>query len=163
MLYYIAIAIVCIFSVLSFQQVLTWRNTQTVFTHVLKINPYSNMALVKLSWEKLNEGDPHSAEKLARQALDVRPDDVRAWINLGAALEELHEPDQARDCYLHVIATDSSIASAGAYSNLAAMRAEHGDYAGAISLYQQALARDPDLPEARIGLARAMQLDAHKP
>jgi Flp pilus assembly protein TadD len=116
---------------------------------------------VKLSWEKLSEGDPQTAEKLARQALDVRPDDVRAWIDLGAALDELHHPDEARQCYLHVIQTDASRESAGAYSNLAAMRADAGDYAGAISLYKQALARDPDLPEAHIGLAAAQQRTAH--
>jgi protein O-mannosyl-transferase len=162
-LYCAAALFLCVFSALSFEQVLTWRTTQTIFTHVLQINPQSNLAFVKLSWEKLSEGDPQSAEQLARQALAVRSDDVRAWINLGAALDEQHRPEEARQCYLHVIQTDSSRESAGAYSNLAAMQADGGDFAGAISLYQQALNRDPDLPEARIGLSAAQQRSGHLP
>jgi tetratricopeptide (TPR) repeat protein len=124
---------------------------------VLAINPHSNLALVKLSREKLIEGDPLSAEQLARRALEARPDDSRAWINLGAALENLHHPGEAKKCYEHVVETDQSRDAAGAYSNLAAMNADAGNYGDAIKLYHEALSHDPDLIEAQIGLAEAQR------
>jgi tetratricopeptide (TPR) repeat protein len=142
-------------AILSFRQVLTWRSTETLFTRILQINPRSNLALTKLSHEKLEAGDLRAANEFAQRALAVHPDVSLDWINVGKAMEDLHHPDLARKCYLHVLQTDSSRDSAGAYSNLAAMRADAGDYAGAIKLYQQALAHDPDLPAARIGLASA--------
>lgn len=155
-----AMLIVC--GGLSYRQVWTWQNTETLFRHALAVNPQSNMALVKLSRERLMVGDAPAAERLARRALVVRPDDSRAWVNLGAALEDLHRPGEARDCYERVIRTDPSRDSAGAYCNLAAMDAEKGDLAEAIRLYEQALVRDPDLAEARLGMARAKAAEGGK-
>ncbi|HEY1686988.1 MAG TPA: tetratricopeptide repeat protein [Tepidisphaeraceae bacterium] len=154
-LFYFFATCIAALAIISFLQVGTWRSTEAVFRHVLAINLHSNLALVKLSREKLIEGDPLSAEQLARRALEARPDDSRAWINLGAALENLHHPGEAKKCYEHVVETDQSRDAAGAYSNLAAMNADAGDYGDAIKLYHEALSHDPDLIEAQIGLAEA--------
>jgi hypothetical protein len=154
--------VLIIFSVLSFEQVWTWQNTTAIFQHVLQINPQSNMALIKLSREELLAGNAPEAEKLARKALAARPDDSLAWVNLGTVLEDLHHSADARACYQHVIETDTSRDSAGAYSNLAVMHAESGDLTEAINLYHQALAHDRDLSEAQIGLASAERQIAEK-
>lgn len=157
----VAIVVLMILGVLSYRQVLTWRTTDTVFMHALAVNPRSNLALVKLSKQKLDAGNPKAAEQLARRAISAAPDDSRAWINLGAALEQLHQPGQARACYLHVIKTDRTRDAAGAYSNLAAMNADAGNLQKAIDLYRQALALDPQLPQAVEGLRRAQAQRMH--
>ena len=95
----------------------------------------------------LQGGDGVAAERLLRQALDVRPDDAETLALLGVALQQLGRTDQARAALERSVAVDPG--SADAHYNLGELLARSADPA--------------DVPDGRAHLERCVSLDpAHE-
>jgi hypothetical protein len=72
--------------VLTWQQVQVWRDSETLWTHALSLDPKSAVALNNTG--RILRGKGHDAEALGhfRSALQLRPDLAEAHYNLGVVL-----------------------------------------------------------------------------
>lgn len=87
-------------------------------------------------------GDLPQAEKFLRQALALKREHRKAWINLGVVLGEERRYDESFQAFCNVLTP------AEAHSNVGVILARHGDTAAARAAFQMALAMQPDLKQA---------------
>jgi predicted O-linked N-acetylglucosamine transferase (SPINDLY family) len=86
-----------------------------------------------------------------RQALSVRPDNVKAYNDLGYALQRQGKFAEAAACYRHALRLDPGYALA--HVNLAFLLTQEGRPDEAEAPCREALRLGPDLPEAHSTLA----------
>jgi len=75
------------------------RDEQAAWEAVLVIAPNSAEALEELGWLAINRRQNAQARDYARRAVAVDPSLSRAWVTLGAALQELDDDAGARLAY----------------------------------------------------------------
>jgi tetratricopeptide (TPR) repeat protein len=95
-----------------------------------------------------------SAERLWRTTLEHRPDNDRAWSNLGDALRDRGALEEARAAYRRSIELRPTFPLR--YNNLALVEIELGRLDEAIALWSQAIELRPDLDLERENLANAL-------
>lgn len=102
------------------------------------------------------EGESRVREacELYRRAIDADPAHAPGYLNLGAALESLGEPEGAADAYRALLGIDA--ANPHASYNLGRLRFAAGAAAEAEGLLRDALRARPQFPEARLMLAIAL-------
>ena len=99
-------------------------------------------------------GKLREACALYREAARLAPQSVRAYLNLGIALQALGDEAGAVAGYEKALAIDA--ANPYARYNLGKLRYERGAHAEAEQLLRQALRARPDFPQARVVLACAL-------
>jgi tetratricopeptide (TPR) repeat protein len=99
-------------------------------------------ALLRLAEQASVNGQYEKAEKLYSEALEIRPDDIRALNNLGFAYQAQSKFELASDVFLRVL--ELSEGNAVAFNNLASVVYRMGLVDSAIYLWQEALRHDPD-------------------
>lgn len=100
------------------------------------------------------KGDWVEAEKAWRAALNLVPDDARAWTNLGVALNRQNKESEALEAWNRAVAIDPKLP--GPYFNTGLTLVRKGDYANAILPLRRSLSIDPDNDGARRALALAL-------
>lgn len=100
---------------------------------------------------RLEEIDTEDAMEAYERALELRPDSLEGWINLGRLYAESSEAEQAANCFRHALAIDP--ADATAIYNLGVVAQDAGHDGDAIRYYEHALGIDPDMAEAHYNLA----------
>lgn len=100
---------------------------------------------------------------LWQAAVSEAPDDPRALINLGVAVEAQGDLDQAQTLYRHAVAqsTEDAHASAVAWMNLATIAANQLDWPRAFAAVQQAHHYEPTLHHRKLESDLARHLDAY--
>tara|TARA_B100000686_G_scaffold348468_1_gene439576 strand:- start:1551 stop:3356 length:1806 start_codon:yes stop_codon:yes gene_type:complete len=152
-----AVTILTAFAVLSHQQSLHWRNSLTLYEHILSIDSDNPLAIqnyseslaerAKMYWR---EGRWKKAEADLDTALEVRPGMVKVEVIRGNLLAMKGQLDQAALHYRRAIEKDSS--NINAYRNLGAVLLKTGDDDGAANSFREALARKPSQPSIRNNL-----------
>jgi hypothetical protein len=122
----------------TWHQTWTWRDSSTLFNHVLSVNPKSFLAYNNLG---AGEVDPIAAEKLLRRSVELKPDYADARITLGSILAGQGRLPEAVDEFL--IATKLRPDIADGHANLGLAYAQLGRYDDAIAAYRASLAADP--------------------
>jgi len=125
----IAVPALVILGARSWFQTWHWRDTRALFTHNLAVNPRSWTAHVNLAADALLRGDGKAAERHARAAQAIRPDDPQIYQNLAMAYQLQGKQPEARDAIEEAV------------TRLAAL-----------------VARQPNRPELRHNLARARMI-----
>ncbi|MFC1798187.1 tetratricopeptide repeat protein [Thermodesulfobacteriota bacterium] len=97
------------------------------------------LALSVVSWFQV--GHWQNNMTLYRHAIEVKRDNLTAYLNLGAALQEADRLDLAEKYYAEMIQINPEDPSA--YNNLGFMAAQKGQMKDAIRYYRTALAKDP--------------------
>jgi len=102
------------------------------------------------------EGESRVREacELYRRAIETDPAHAPGYLNLGAALESLAEPEGAADAYRALLGIEA--ANPHASYNLGRLRFAAGAAAEAEGLLRDALRARPQFPEARLMLAIAL-------
>jgi tetratricopeptide (TPR) repeat protein len=99
-------------------------------------------------------GDWAAAEREWQTVLKLAPDDARAWVNLGVALNHQDKSREAIDSWTRAAALDPNLA--GAHFNLGLALVRNNEFAGAINPLRRALALDAENDAARRALALAL-------
>jgi tetratricopeptide (TPR) repeat protein len=150
------IAAVVVLSLVTWNYVQKWRDSVTIFAHVLAVTndnsiAHGNMAAALAN---LNPPDLAGAIEHNQHALATWPRNAKAAKNMGNALVAAGQPAQAIE-YLN-LALSIKPEYVEARSDLGAAYARMGQPAQAIEQYQLALAVDPDFVEARSNLGGAL-------
>lgn len=99
---------------LSVAQVRHWRDTPTLFTRVIQVNPRSWAGHNSLSAWMLQQGRVRQARDEAQVAVRINPASAPSWVNLGAALALEKDLAGARSAYQRAIEANPDDAAAHA-------------------------------------------------
>jgi Flp pilus assembly protein TadD len=83
-----AVIVVLLFSVLTIRRNADWRDTTTLFTRTLRMNPKSVQARLTLGAMSAKAGDYDSAIRMYRDALEIEPGDYRVLYNLSISYQK---------------------------------------------------------------------------
>jgi Tfp pilus assembly protein PilF len=149
----IAVFVIGTFALLTWKQTEIWRNTATLWSHALRIEPNSSIAHYNLARFLAKRGDHADAIAHYRRALSIRPD-ADAHNNLGlllairgevdASIEEFHKAAQVNPHY------------ARAFFNLGRVYARLDDPERAVQNFRRALELSPNEAEIHLGLGNVL-------
>ncbi|MDY6945797.1 MAG: tetratricopeptide repeat protein [Pseudomonadota bacterium] len=101
---------------------------------------------------QLEDADTRAAQAAYERAVQLQPDHVSAWINLGRLLHARHDEKQAEVMYRRGIQEGG--AHPVLFFNLGVVLEDLGRIDDAIDAYQSALSEDPNLADGHFNLAR---------
>ena len=142
----IAACVVGVLVVLTWQQASVYRNSETLFTHVLAYNPKSVTAHVHLSATLLDQGRWEEGLATARAGIEHDADEAKLHYNAGFALHNLGEPEQAEERYRRALELDAKYTKA--LINLGVLLAIQERYDEALERFDAVIALDPDFAKA---------------
>lgn len=128
---------------------------ETQLRSIIKQHPGSPFAYSNLQNLYFKQGRYQEATEYARIAVRLDPDDRRAVSNLTADLILSGEFAEARPMLEKAVERNKLVFGAD-HNNLAAVMFFEGDYAGAVSLYEDAVAAAPEDSMYRRGLGDAV-------
>ena len=105
-------------------------------------------------------GDPASAIRHHRRAIELDPEDADAYVNWGNALVRAEQLDAAITQYAHAVRLQPR--HADAYHNWGVALARQGKLDEAITRFERVLSLRPDHAEAGDYLRRALQFQREK-
>lgn len=100
----------------------------------------------------LEDADARSAQAAYERAVELEPDFVAAWINLGRLLHTRHDEKKAERVYRRAI--EECGANPLLFFNLGVVLEDLGKIDDAIDAYQHAISEDPNLADGHFNLAR---------
>lgn len=150
----LSVLVVALLAWRSAQQVAIWRNTVTLFTHTLDINPRSSLAHNNLGLVMAQQGALDQAVQHFRTAIAHKPRWASAHYNLGKALTLQGDPAQAVTHY--TVALEIRPHWTEAHNNLGIALAAQGKYDEAVVQYTAALLTQPDSADAYYNLGHAL-------
>ena len=149
-----AIIITGILATLTWKQAAVWRNTATLWNHVLKLDPSSRIAHYNLARFLAREGKHVEAIAHYREALAIRPDDADTHNNLGLLLATRGEVDASLEEFQKAVQIDPNYAKA--FFNLGRVFSRQGDLEKAVENYRRALQLSPNEAEIHLGLGNVL-------
>jgi Tfp pilus assembly protein PilF len=149
-------AVACVFAtigctVVTWRQIGTWRNSETVMRHAIDVVPDNYTAHDNLGEYLDSIGAHERARDEYQRALDIKPDDAIALYNLAVYAQSRNDATEAAHLYKRSLQLDPHYAAA--WSNYGNLLADQGHAEEAIRAYGEAIKLDPDLPEPYHNLA----------
>ena len=124
------------FSILAVQQSMLWKNTFTLFEHVIAVYPQSYVAHVNVGTQLYAQGKKDEALREYGKALQIR-DDATAYFDVGKIFLEQGRTDEAEVAFQKAI--ESGPADADAHIALAALYDQQKKYNKEITVLEDAL------------------------
>jgi len=137
-------------------QVGYWRNTRTLFEHVLEVQPGSFLAHEKLAVLARREKDFATASAHLRQAVELRPRSAELNNKLGDALFNLGRTDEAEIAFRRALELQPALKEA--HFNLGNVYVRQQQYRAAAAEFRRALDIDPGYAAAQKNLAILLQM-----
>src|SRR5919106_2139796 len=138
---------------LTWKQTEIWRNTATLWSHALRIEPNSSIAHYNLARFLAKQGDHADAIAHYRRALSIRPD-ADAHNNLGLLLAIRGEVDASIEEFQKAAQIDPNYARA--FFNLGRVYARLDEPERALQNYRRALELSPNEAEIHLGLGNVL-------
>lgn len=134
---------------------------ESMFFQLLRSDPalFDTLHLMGVSCR--HNGKPQQAIRYLRTACDVNPGNAPAWLNLGNALQDVRELDQAAQCYANALALDAALV--GAHINLGNVRLLQGRAADALAAFRSALELAPGHADVQRAIAQVEDLLRQEP
>ena len=146
----LAAPVVVVLGALSWRQAHVWKDSVTLFTHAIVVNPDSFAAHNNLASAYLDVREPVLAERHAREALRIKPTYARGMVTLGASLASQGLDREAADAYRDAIRAQPT--NARAHANLGALLARTGQAAQALDHLDRAIELNPQDGAAHLSL-----------
>jgi tetratricopeptide (TPR) repeat protein len=155
-----AVAVVLLLSLLTIRRNSDWRDTESLFSRTLFVNPRSVDAQLALGSIKADAGDLDGAIEMYHNALSVSPGHYRILFNLGVTYKKkgwIREATRALEQ-----SRDANPDFLSAHFNLALAYHEQKRYAEAIAEHREVLRLQPDYAPSHGDLGR-IYLETGKP
>jgi Flp pilus assembly protein TadD len=141
------------------RQIRFWKNSETILTRSIEVNPNNFIAHNMLAAALDDEGRFDDAKVHFHEALRIRPQDADTLHNFGVALAKHGEFDEG-DSYLeHAVRLNPKLVTV--YGKLGLILDSQGNVKKAISYYRQALLVQPDEPRICNNLAWLLATTSH--
>lgn len=104
-------ATILLLGAFTWRQCTYWRDTLSTFGHAVQVYPDNAIARLNYSSALLAAGRPADAADNCARVLQLRPEFVGAWFNLGLAYAQLQQPDRAITAFergLDMLPTDAT-------------------------------------------------------
>ena len=139
---------------LTWKQTQIWRNTASLWSHALKLDPESSIAHYNLGRVLAKQGQQLEAISHYRQALAIRPDDPDTHNNLGLLLAIRGEVGASLEEFQKAVQIDPSYARG--FFNLGRVYALQGELEKAVQNYRKALKLTPAEVEIHLALGSVL-------
>ena len=126
----------------TWRQAEVYRDTVTLFSHVVSLNPEAHNAHIHLSNALTRAGRPQEALAAARTAVEKRPDDADAYAILGALLFTMERFIEAEKVLGRALEIDPSHKENR--QNIAEMLRVQSRYQEALQAYRAVIEIDPE-------------------
>lgn len=155
-----ATVIVCLLAGVTFAQGFVWKDTETLFRHVLKHSPNATVILIDFADELMRQGHFEEGKDFLERA--TAQGFAPAHLNLGTAYRARGEEAMAEEEYRKAIAASaqkSEIAplDLAGYYFLGTLYEAQGKRVEALQQFATAIARAPDLPDSYFNLGQVLQ------
>lgn len=157
-LYALSGIIVCALTAATWHQTGYWKDSVTLFGHVLSINPENGPAHGNLGAELLNLGEIRKAIPHFQESLRMRPSED-ACFNLGMAYYRIKNNERALQYFRQALQINSN--DAGSYNFIGTILVDMGKMDEGIVYFKEAAARAPREIEAYMNLGNAMFRTGH--
>ena len=137
-------------SYLTWRQTGVWRNSETLWTHALSVNPELDLAYNNLGTILAEQGKNAEAEAHYREALRINPGSAEAYNNIGLLVAAQGKPDGAARHYQEALRINPDFAFA--HVNLAIVLTAQEKHDEAVRHYREALRINPDIALAHSSL-----------
>lgn len=145
--------------ILTVRQIGAWRDSLTLWTHVIELEPRAHLAFYNRATLRTEAGDWTGAFDDLNRALAIDPGFIMAWNLRGVVRMHLQDLQAAKNDLERAIDLDPRYAKA--WLNRGVVRMKLGDLDGAIDDYTQALRIYPDYIEAWNNRGIAWKLMGH--
>jgi tetratricopeptide (TPR) repeat protein len=150
-----AVTILAVLALLTWQQTRVWRDSVTLWTQALAVDPSSSIAAKNvgkglLALGKVTEAHEHFARMLRESRTANR------LFGFGWALDESGDAEAAARYYRAAVALSPN--HARAWNNLGAIYAKRGEFREALDAFLRSLDNDPHLPAACANGRRVAQI-----
>ena len=149
-----ALAVVFGLGCLTWQQSKVWRDTETLWSRALEVDPHSSFAHYNLARYIARQGKYQEAINHYREALRVQPDDPDTHNNLGLALASTGQVESSLMEFRRAVEIDPRYAKG--YFNLGRVLGRQGDLENAANNLRKALQLDPNQAEIHLALSAVL-------
>jgi Flp pilus assembly protein TadD len=133
------------------RQIRFWKNSETILTRSIEVNPNNFIAHNMLAAALDDEGRFDDAKVHFHEALHVKPGDADTLHNFGVALAKHGEFDEADGYLEQAVRLNPKLVTV--YGKLGLILDSQGNVQKAIAYYRQALLANPDEPRICNNLA----------
>lgn len=148
--------VLVLFAVTAHKQVSYWRDAETMYRQVIKVNPTSRTGYSGLGSALSAKGQHEEAQACLRRAIEIDPGDVVSRINLGIDLAVTKKLDEASEYLGQALVMCPGEPRAN--YNLARIFLMKGKLKAAAEYYGLAVRSQPSFVEAQIELANTLLL-----
>lgn len=149
-----ATLVVLMLGILSHGQTKIWRDTASLWTQTLKVDPDSYLAHANLGIVLAEQGRHEEAAAHYSRAIESNPEYAKAYGNLGNLLAERGQTGQAIRLYDRALQLEPN--NAKTHYNLANALYKNRDVDAALRHYRKSIDLDPLYAEAHLNLASAL-------
>jgi Flp pilus assembly protein TadD len=155
-----ALALLAVFSTLTWRQAGLYRSQPLFFHHTVRINPDSASAWLNLGNGLIRERRWNEAREALMRAVQLDPRSPRARANLAVVLVNENRPEEAAQTLETAIRLDPDYVAA--LNNLAVIRMREARWTDALELLERSVRLNPDEANAQGNLgAVLMRLNRH--
>lgn len=147
----ISVMVLAVMMVITFFQVGHWRDTTTLFSYTIALDPENKIALSQLGVQAREQGNYPVAYRYLNKAAALYPDDFEAQGNQAKLLWLMGRNDDAIRYFAEAMRISPK--SAAPYADSGIIKAEQGDFAAAIVYLEKAIALRPNDLDLRLNLA----------
>jgi Tfp pilus assembly protein PilF len=140
------VTVFILFSVKTHYQCLTWKNTETLFSNMIKVSPKASQAYHNIAIVCKERGDIDGAIENYKKALEIDPCKAKSLNNLGSCYAETGDYYKAIECFKKSIECNPNLSQG--YYNLGLSYEHLGDINKAIEYYQKTVELDPKKEKA---------------
>ncbi len=150
----VAAIVLCLCTVLTYQQSQVWHDSVTLFTHAARVVPANSVVLNNLGSALLEAGRTSEADEVFGRALELDPEDALALGNAGNSLLRAGRLDEALVKYRKALDLKPDIPQLHLNAGLAFYR--KSDLTNALEHYRRALQLNPFYVEAYINAGNSL-------
>jgi len=155
------LCLLALLATVSFQQIGHWRDSRSLFSYILAVDPDNYEAAIQLGDEYRDTGEFEQAILHLTEATRLAPWSHEAYADLGNAYDKMGQLDEATRCYTEAIRINPGFIIV--YDYLGLIGVKQGKLDMAKFYFGKALEYNPDDPKVWMNYGLALYLDNQLP